>query len=81
MVTLGSRQGGFCETHKENNTHKCNIQAKINQGSFSTNRRLIPWKVGIAQVKRAYPIDPMGLVWDIVKYVSLNGGKTIDGNF
>ena len=35
--------------------------SKINQGTFSTNRRLIPWKMGFAQVKRAYPIDPMGL--------------------
>ena len=68
--------------HPRKTTHnKCNTQAKINQGTFSTNRRLIPWKMGIAQVKRAYPIDPIGLVWDIVKYVSLNGGKTIDGNF
>ena len=61
VVTLGSRQGVFCGTHQENNTPKCNTQARINQGTFSTNRRLIPWKMGVAQVKRAYPIDPMGL--------------------
>ena len=48
--------------HPRKTTHnKCNTQAKINQGTFSTNRRLIQWKMGFAQVKRAYPIDPMGL--------------------
>ena len=61
--------------HTRKTTHnKCNTQAR-------SIKALLAPTVGIAQVKRAYPINPMGLVWDIVKYVSLNGGKTIDGNF
>ena len=51
----------FVKHPRKTTQNKCNTQARINQGTFSTNRRLIPWKMGFAQVKRAYPIDPMGL--------------------